>query len=155
MAVVTSHINTATHDFTGTTLTLKMRWWCPPQTGQILCGALELLVDFRARHKDRRDFCVHFRRFNPSSFHAFTHASALRRSFFESHVLRSTAPHFLLCACEGLHTRMRQVQIVHDVNRNASTVATIDETSHINHINFADAVRTVSWKLMFSLCSCF
>ena len=44
------------------------------------------------------------RRFNPSSPHAFTHAFALHRSFFESHVLRRTAPHFLLCACKGLHT---------------------------------------------------
>ena len=65
------------------------------------------------------------------------------------------AGEFPTLAASQPDTRMRQVQIVHDVNRNASTVATIDETSHINHINFADAVRTVSWKLMFSLCCCF
>ena len=44
---------------------------------------------------------------------------------------------------------------VDDVNRHASTVAPIAETSHINHINIADAVHTVSWKLLFSLRRCF
>ena len=144
-------------------LSLSWNKWLQQSTG--IAGRFS-----RARQKDRRDFCVNFplvQALFTSRIHPCHSVASIffQRPRPEAHsasmkcmtsivILKSGELSMCDCISEEHHVhldRMTQVQIVHDVSGHTSTVEPIVETTNINHINFADAVHTVSCKLMLSL----